>query len=410
MGQEGRVEMQRFRVRVKNERGAAIALVALSMVALISAIALAVDVGMLVSARTEAQRVSDLSALAGAGILAINPDDEAAARAEAINYASMNSVNGDAAVVLPGDVDVNLDSSTVTVRMIRTETRGTPVGTFFARVFGVNGVDVATTATAIAEPSGPGSGTQCLLPIMLPDRWAESGSDSQTYVYPGIDDSWDPEIIDPKPGEIDDDGIWDTYVPPGDPEGTGSDPTGYDPDVIGTTITIHKAGGGGGGMNESWYFPWTPLDDEDQLVDGGAGAARYLDRFTNCMAAEYLPGDSILTEPGAMVGPTNFGFDDVYNSDPEMVWNSTLNCPYRPSTSSCDYNSTRIKPVPMFDPRDEPDSGRKIVHLRNFGNLFIKAPQPGNDFEAVWLGLLPTAPDDEEDPEEGLPKRLRLIK
>ncbi|MDH3296915.1 MAG: pilus assembly protein TadG-related protein [Gemmatimonadota bacterium] len=393
-----------LRFKIRDEKGAAIALVALSMVALISAIALAVDVGMLVSARTEAQRVADLSALAGAGILAVDPSADDAARAEAIRFAAMNTVRGQPAVVLPTDVVVDLDSSWVTVDVRRIQARGTPVGTFFARVFGVNAVNISATATAEASPVGPGSGTQCLLPIMLPDRWSENGV--EPYIYPGVSDSFDPVIADPKPGDLDDDGLWDTYVAP---DSGVTNATGYDESVIGDLIEIHKAGGGGGGMNPSWYFPWTPLDDEDQLIDGGAGAARYLDRFTNCMAAEYLPGDSVLTEPGAMVGPTNTGFDDVYALDPEMVWNTTEQCPYRPSTSSCDYTTPRIKPVPMFDPNDQPDNGRKIVHLRNFGSVFIEAPQPGNDFTARWLGLLSQG-DNSEEVEEGLKKELRLIK
>lgn len=383
-------------------------MVALSMVALLSAVALAVDVGMLVTARTEAQRVADLSALAGAGILAIDPDAEDAARTEAIDFAALNLVQGDAAVVLPADVVVDLDESTVTVDVRRLQSRGTAVSTFFARVFGVNSVDVSATATAIAEPVGPGSGTNCLLPIMLPDRWAESGT-SPSYSYPGINDSYDPEIVNPKPNELDDDGIWDTYVPPGE-----AGVTGYDDSVIGTQITIHKAGGGGGGMNPSWYFPWTPLDADDQLLDGGPGAATYENRFTVCMTSPYLPGDSVLTEPGAMVGPTNDGFDAIYNLDPEMTWNQNENngagCPWRPSTSSCDYSTDRIRPLPMFDPREAPDNGRKEVTLTNFGSVFIEAPSPGNDFSARWLGLLPSAPDGEVSTDQGLPKRLRLIK
>jgi len=170
-----REPMRGIRSKLRDESGAAIALIALSMVALLSAVALAVDVGMLVTARTEAQCVADLSALAGAGLLAINPDDEDAARIEAITFATYNTVQGDIAVVLPGDVSVDLVERTVTVQVTRTQAGGTPVGTFFARVFGEDTVDVTAVATAIAEPAGLDSGTDCLLPIMLPDRWAESG-------------------------------------------------------------------------------------------------------------------------------------------------------------------------------------------------------------------------------------------
>ncbi len=393
--------MRGIRSKLRDESGAAIVLIALSMVALLSAVALAVDVGMLVTARTEAQRVSDLAALAGAGILAVNPDAEGAARAEAINFAALNTVQGDLAVVLPGDVDVNLDSSTVTVRMIRTQTRGTPVGTFFARVFGVNSVDIAATATAIAEPVGPGSGTNCLLPIMLPDRWSEDGTKPGLHYWPTADDSFDP------PGSSIP-GSKDTI-----PDGYDHEITGYTDDVIGDYMEIHKVGGGGGGINPSNYYPWTPLDADDQLIDGGAGAATYLWRFTNCMESTYLPGDSILTEPGAMVGPTNFGFDEIIASDAEMTWNNTEMCPWRPSKNGgaggCEYTSSRIRPMPMFDPTEAPSNGRKVVHITAFGSVFIHGKK-GNAYGAYWLGLIPAAPDLANDPVEGLPKYIHLIR
>lgn len=388
--------------RPGSERGAAVGLVAVSMVALISAIALAVDVGLLMSARTEAQRVADLSALAGAGILAIKPDAEDDARTEAIRFAALNKICGHTCKVARGDVDVDLDASTVTVRVRRTAASGAPVSTYFARVFGVESVDISAFATAIAEPTGQPK-VICLLPIMLPDRWAESGSPPDSYTYADIDDTFDPEIANPKPKDLDDDGIWDTYMAPGNPGATG-----YDASVIGTRIEIHVAGGGGGQMNSSWYFPWTPLDSGDRALDGGPGGANYRSRFTYCMRAPYLRGDLVLTEPGAMVGPTRKGFQELYDSDPEVFWNDGEGCPWRPSTSSCDYSTPRIRPIPMFNPFDAPESGRKTVPITNFGNLFVEEPQPGGNYSAIWLGLL-TASDTTSGPGTGMPKHIHLI-
>lgn len=414
------VAMKGLKDKLGSEIGAAIALVALSMVALISAVALAVDVGMLVTARTEAQRVADLSALAGAGILAIDPSAEAAARTEAIDFALLNTVQGDLAVVLPGDVVVDLVESTVTVQVMRIQSRGTPVSTFFARVFGVNSVDITAVATAIAEPAGLDSGTDCLLPIMLPDRWAERGSPSN-YGYPGIDDSFDPET-DPQSQDFDDDGVFDTYYPPGDPLVTG-----YDATAIGTRIEIHEAGGGGGGMNPSWYYPWTPLNDGSQLEktqEHGPGGARYRDRFTNCLRISFVPGDLVLTEPGAMVGPTRKGFKALYDQDPEVFWYEHANggngCPWRPAhtdvdgnpvVAGCDYISPRIRAMPMFDPREAPANGRKTVPFTNFGSVFVEAPPSGSKqpYTAIWLGLL-TNGDASTEPVEGLKKYIHLIK
>jgi hypothetical protein len=377
------------------------------MVVLISMIALTVDVGLLMTARTEAQRVADLSALAGAGILAIDPDADAEARTEAIKFAALNTICGETCEVSPGDVDVDLDAATVTVRVQRTEANGAPVRTYFARVFGVRSVDVATTATAIAEPAGAPK-VICLLPLLLPDRWAESGLPPDDYVFGGLGDTFDPEIADPKPGELDNDGVWDTYVPPGQ---TGA--TGYDVGAIGTRIEIRVAGGGGGHLNPSWYFPWTPLDAADRALDGGPGGANYRARFTECMQAPYLRGDLVLTEPGAMTGPTEKGFQDLYDSDPSVFWNETEGCPWRPEANdgngACDYSTPRIRPIPMFNPYDQPAAGRKTVTISNFGNLFVEGLQPGGSYSGIWLGLL-TESDTTDAPGNGLPKHIRLIR
>lgn len=395
--------------RVRDERGAAIVLVALSMVAMISAIALAVDVGMLVSARTEAQRAADSGALAGAAVLASQPLAEAAARSEAQAYSALNSVRGATPRVLDEDVIIDLDKSWVTVNVRHTQERESAIPTFFARIFGVSSVNISATATAEASEAPDDSGAQCLLPIMLPDRWSEDGLNAGEQYWPTANDSFDPPgAKNPGSKDLTDDG-YDPGI------------TGYGAEVIGTQIEIHKAGGGGGGMNPSWYFPWAPLDDEDQQLDGGNGAAAFQARFTNCLQATYLPGDFINTEPGAMVQPSNWGFDDLYNEDPEMVWNESANdgegCPYRPSTESCDYGTKRIRPMPMFDPTQAPSSGRKPVQITQFAQIFYEG-NVGNGantgFYARFLGYItPDAGNEDEDDGGGegpIVKQLKLIR
>ena len=219
-------------------------------------------------------------------------------------------------------------------------------------------------------------------------------------------------------------------IPPGpetrartiDRKTTDAETTGYDAEVIGTQIEIHKAWRRRR-VEPAWYFPWTPLDDEDQQLDGGNGASKYQARFTDRLQGSYLPGDSINTEPGAMVQPTNWGFDDLYNSDPEMIWNESANdgkgCPWRPSTQKCDYSTDRIRPMPMFDPTQAPQAGRKAVEITQFAQIFYEG-EVGNGantgFMARFLGYItpdPGGTDDEdgEGEEEGpIVKKLRLIK
>ena len=58
--------MRGWKATLKDERGAVLILVAGTMVVLLGFAALAVDVGFLMSARTEAQRTADAMALAAA--------------------------------------------------------------------------------------------------------------------------------------------------------------------------------------------------------------------------------------------------------------------------------------------------------------------------------------------------------
>jgi hypothetical protein len=397
--------MTGLRSTLRDEKGTALVLVALSMVALLSAIALAVDVGMLVTARTEAQRAADSGAIAGAQILAVAPDDSIGAVQSAVTFANQNKVQRVLADVRPEDVSVDLNLSRVYVDVRRISTRSNAVGTFFARIFGVNTVDISAHAAAEAAPAGDDSGAKCLLPIMLPDRWSENGL--TPGVWPTVDDSFDPPGSS-NPGSKD-----------VSPDGFDAAITGYGAGVIGDQIEIHKAGGGGGGMNPSWYFPWTPLDAEDQLADGGPGGDQYRDRFASCLNSQYLPGDSILTEPGAMVGPTNTGFETLANTDPDAFWNENAGsegCPVQPEAPMvCDYSTPRIRPMPMFDPTQAPSAGRKVVHITQFAQIFYEGEGTGQAFVARWMGYITPDPggdvkgEGEGGTTQDIPKIIRLV-
>jgi hypothetical protein len=152
------------------------------MFAIVAAVALAVDIGMLTTARTESQRAADASALAGASALLVDPDDSAGAVLRAIDYAARNDIRGAAATVTPDDVFVILDSAKVRVFVLNTDApaRDNAIETFFARIFGVQTVNVATMATAWAAPAEgvtpTGSIEDCLLPIGLLGYYDTDGS------------------------------------------------------------------------------------------------------------------------------------------------------------------------------------------------------------------------------------------
>ncbi len=219
---------------ISNERGTTMAFVALSMTALLSIVALAVDVGMLFNTRSEAQRAADSAALAGAGSLIVQPGDADRAHGVATQYGERNTVYGDLADLLAEDVDVDLAQGRVTVTVSRLNSRGNSVPTWFARFFGADEVDVA--ARAVAEVAPAGSAT-CVKPLTIPDRFWDKDGDGE--FDPGVDE-YDPEVH----------GYGTDWRNPG---AQGDDGEGYDHDY-GRTVNLKQ--GGPGEHQPSWWYPW----------------------------------------------------------------------------------------------------------------------------------------------------------
>jgi Flp pilus assembly protein TadG len=198
-----------WRAWVSDERGAAAVIVALTMAALVALLALGIDVGALFDARSEAQRAADAAALAGAS--AFLEYQQETARSEAVKrattFATSNDIRG--TPVAAGDVTiaVNLDSSTV-----RAVVRRDGVPTWFARLFGIDAVDVSAEATAWAGAAGA---AQCVKPFAIPDIWEEATDDLNQNRIRDEGERWS---YDPESG--------DRYAAYGGPGGA-PDETGY---------------------------------------------------------------------------------------------------------------------------------------------------------------------------------------
>src|SRR5260221_13405843 len=102
------------RVR-QDESGMTYVFIGLSMMAFIGASMLAIDVGMLMTARSQAQNSADAGALAGATSLAFDNFDDRTATGpivvNAIATAQVNKVIGETVSVGPGDIDFPTDPS-----------------------------------------------------------------------------------------------------------------------------------------------------------------------------------------------------------------------------------------------------------------------------------------------------------
>jgi hypothetical protein len=174
-------------MRIRNERGATIALVAVSLTAMLGMGALAIDMGMLMKARSDAQRAADAAALAGAsayqGAKPIDAVDSALVRATRLvgsNYVggtfidtsgAATTVNGTRSVTEMAEAVVVVIPDSEKVRVI---VRRPAVGTFFGRVLGFANVPISAKAAAIAATAGAG---KCVKPFAIPDLWNDVDDD-----------------------------------------------------------------------------------------------------------------------------------------------------------------------------------------------------------------------------------------
>jgi hypothetical protein len=354
---------------VRNRRGVALAFVALLLFVFLGLAGLAVDMGMLYGARTEAQRAADSGALAGASMLFDNPTNAALARSTAIDWAGRNRIQGLGPVVLDEDVDVDLDESLVRVRVHRTEAHqaNDPIRNIFSRALGFRTSDVAVFAAAQAAVA---SGINCPLPFVLVDRWWDTGRGG---LAEGNDTYGAGDIYNAGPLGRDD---W-----PGSP----SLDTGFGTADKGRLLRIYP-GSTGDSPQPGWYYP---------LALDGSGANLYRNWISGCPDpdATFNLGDQIPIEPGRMVGPTNQGFQDLYNQDPNAFW-ATRDAGYtnappptpgpggapggcvmrrnNPDGPVC-VSSPRVKPMITIDPGDSPLSpGRQTIPLSHFVGVFVE--------------------------------------
>lgn len=123
--------------RLRSQTGQAFVLMTLSLAVMMGMAALVLDVGSWFRTDRRLQQTSDAAALAGAQML---PNDPSAARSTAMSYANQNG--GD---VLAADISVTTTftaNDTISVKAAKTDPG------FFARVFGMNSVDIQADAKA----------------------------------------------------------------------------------------------------------------------------------------------------------------------------------------------------------------------------------------------------------------------
>jgi Flp pilus assembly protein TadG len=344
-------------------------MVAVSLVAFLGASMLAIDVGQLMTARTQAQSAADAGALAGATALNFNSYTDHSsggpAVSSAIDAARANLVIGAQPSITAADVTfpndpVTGDSDLVQVTVYRNADRGNPIQTLIAGFFGMPTVSVSATATAAARPA---NAQTCILPWTVPDKWIEKQCPPEKCDYAG--NTWNPHQNAGAPLANP-----DVYVPPGQ-----SGATGYSYGEVGLKLVLKPSSQSE--VTPSFYNVWD--------VNGITGADNYRDTIAGCNPASVAMGQAMVPEPGNMVGATRQGTSDLIASDPGAYWDSHCNCVKGSDTSRYKV-SPRIRPLPLYDPvayANDQHSGKSQPTLQVVNFLGVFVDSVGNQGEVT---------------------------
>jgi len=339
--------MKRLQRLTKDESGMSYVFIGLGLMALLSASMLAIDVGMLMTARSQAQNSADAAALAGATALAFDSWTDRTPNGPAVTNAIRG---GKANKVMSGDVgiessDVQFPLNPVTGADNRVQATvwrnsghgagSAPVDTFIAKYFGIKTVGVGAVATAEAAPA---NAMTCVKPFTIPDKWQEV----QTPAWDPTDDfsRYDNHgNLLTKP---------DVYVPAYDGNKKPNPGyTGYNNEANrGVRLILHAAQGQQ--ISPGMYFSLAMGTD--------TGGSDYDWNIANCNHTIYHWNDPLVQEPGAMNGPTIDGIQQLIAKDPGAYWDDSTNTVK--GSSFPERQSPRIFPIPLFDP-DYYDYGKE---------------------------------------------------
>jgi Flp pilus assembly protein TadG len=322
----------------RSESGATIILVVLAMVALLGMAALAIDVGILYTARAQCQNAADAGALACGGHMMtlnnLNPGAVNQCRNKAVEYANFHKVLSQPVAITNANVTVDLNLKRCRVCVPRTAASGNPITMFFARVLNHQTVDVSACATA--EISNAQT-SNCVKPWALPDAF----------------------------DDLNGNGLYDT----GDYYEKGVTSYGTDHRHNGSDVGVQlivKQADPQDAIAPGQFFPI------DLPIDGGpdTGGDRYRDNISACSSNPVSLGDELATENGNMIGPTKQGVRDLIDMDPNAYWDGAAEEVGGSAYGSA--GSPRIIRIPFYDPAAPPISGKVTVTVTNIASLFLE--------------------------------------
>jgi hypothetical protein len=376
----------------RDERGMSFVFVGVGFMAFLAATTLAIDVGMFMTARAQAQTSADSGALAGALALYYDDYNNRAASGPAVQNAltasRSNDVINQQVSVHPGDVTFPTSpaglNNRVRVHVYRNAERQNALRTLMGRFFGVNTANMDAVATAEASPA---NAMTCVKPFTIPDKWIEKqdpgGYDSLTSTFDMEDRHGNP-LANP-----------DIYIPADQPNYTGYNAV----NDKGTEIVIRA--GTGNDISPSFYFSYA--------IGGNTGGSEYSWNIANCNTTVMGWGDLLLMEPGNMVGPTNQGVDELLAKDPDAYWDTGTNSPV-----STVHPSPRVVAIPVYDPvyYDTGKLNGRTADLKvsNYMGFFIERRQGNNVYGRITpIGGIVKGSGYGSAPTGAFPKAIRLV-
>lgn len=362
--------MIRFLCRFRDDaRGVSLAVTAVMIMSVLSMIALAFDLGLLRTARVEAQRAADSGALAGASaFLDYVPANTAVTPAtdRAIEYATSNQIRN--VPIVPSEVTVSVDAPS---RRVHVLVRRSAIPMWFSRLFGVATAPVA--ASAMAEASNAGV-VDCIVPIALPDWWHDTNNDINNNRIPDPGEVWS---FDPGTDQ------YSQYVNDASGEnGLGSVFRNLygSPSFLrdrGRIMSIRLQGTGANNTSTMEIQPgwFQALDFPGMTGANGWRNVMVAAAQGDCSTGPFSVGDPIPVENGKFAGPNRFAFQDVYDLDPTAYFDPVTETVISPNGIN---NSPRILKFALFDPALMGTLlGKTELTPNNFAYFFIET-RPSN--------------------------------
>jgi hypothetical protein len=283
------------------ERGSSLAIIGVSMIALLGMMGLGIDLVAFYLGKSEAQRSADAAALAGAQEFVISgfmsglvtqATAQSLATTQAVAVGQKNLVGGSAPSIPSGNVTFDFTHAgnpLITVQV------GATLPTYFTRIFGVTSANIAATATAEAyDPAGsstvgPTLCVSCLRPFLVPNC-----DPVHLVLQPGGNSSC------PSSGVAGKNQDYFLNPPNYGIKNKGAAPTG----VVGESWSLHT-----GGPSQSAPSQWYSI-----AFLGAQSKSAWQANIASCNTDAIVCGTTLQTLNGNAVGPADKGIEALIHA------------------------------------------------------------------------------------------------